>query len=410
MNSSKKDILILCQFFYPEYITSATLPTDLAVDLVKNGLEVDVITGYPSEYLNSNVIDKKENYKGVNIKRVKYLSLNRKNILGRAINFTTFYISVFLRLLNFKNYKAIIVYSNPPILPQLAVIAKKLFNTKIVYVSFDIYPEIAIKSGKISERGMIAKFMRHMNKILEKNVDRIVTLSNDMTNFYEIQRKIDPTKLVMIPNWEEDKVLSTKTINDSNIKSIFESGRFVVSYLGNMGVCQDIKTISDTMVKMKDSNVFFFFSGHGVKKESLMELIEKENITNAYVHDYLHGKDFEYVLNKSDAFIVSLVSEVTGLAVPSKTYTYYMASKPVISIMSKETDIAKEIENYQLGYAIENNDVNGLVEILEKISEDYQLCKKMKKNSNVLFKKKYTRQVNTSKYNEMMKEVLKNGN
>lgn len=31
----KKKLLILCQYFYPEYVSSATLPTQMAEDLVK---------------------------------------------------------------------------------------------------------------------------------------------------------------------------------------------------------------------------------------------------------------------------------------------------------------------------------------------------------------------------------------
>lgn len=42
----KKDILFLCQFFHPEYISSAQLPFDTAKALQKSGLSVDVLCGY----------------------------------------------------------------------------------------------------------------------------------------------------------------------------------------------------------------------------------------------------------------------------------------------------------------------------------------------------------------------------
>ena len=43
----KKDILIMCQYFYPEYVSSAVLPTELAVDLASKGWSVDVLCGQP---------------------------------------------------------------------------------------------------------------------------------------------------------------------------------------------------------------------------------------------------------------------------------------------------------------------------------------------------------------------------
>ena len=46
----KKDVLFMCQFFYPEYISSAVLPSETAFDLAKSGFEVGALCGYPHEY------------------------------------------------------------------------------------------------------------------------------------------------------------------------------------------------------------------------------------------------------------------------------------------------------------------------------------------------------------------------
>ena len=75
----KKKLLILCQYFYPEYVSSATLPTQMAEDLVKKGMYVDVICGWPYEYSNEKQVEKNENYKGINIKRLRYSKFNNKS-------------------------------------------------------------------------------------------------------------------------------------------------------------------------------------------------------------------------------------------------------------------------------------------------------------------------------------------
>ncbi len=53
---SEKKILILCQYFYPEYVSSATLPTQLAEDLIANHINVDVMCGWP--ILNRAIINR----------------------------------------------------------------------------------------------------------------------------------------------------------------------------------------------------------------------------------------------------------------------------------------------------------------------------------------------------------------
>ena len=83
----KKDILFLCQFFYPEYISSATLPFDTCKALRKAGSSVDVLCGYPLEYAEGKNIPMKEEVDGIGIHRVKYIQMDRKGFLGRIVNY-----------------------------------------------------------------------------------------------------------------------------------------------------------------------------------------------------------------------------------------------------------------------------------------------------------------------------------
>ena len=59
----------------------------------------------------------------------------------------SFTLSVLLHIFEIKDYQAVIVYSNPPVLPIAAILANRLFKTKIIFVSYDVYPEVAYASG-----------------------------------------------------------------------------------------------------------------------------------------------------------------------------------------------------------------------------------------------------------------------
>ena len=78
---------------------------------------------------------------GVSIRRLRYMQLSRRSRLGRLINYFSFTLSVLLHLFEIRNYRAVIVYSNPPVLPIAAILANKLFKTKIIFVSYDVYPD-----------------------------------------------------------------------------------------------------------------------------------------------------------------------------------------------------------------------------------------------------------------------------
>ena len=94
----KKDILFLCQFFYPEYISSAQLPYDTVLALKEAGFSVGALCGYPHEYLDGADIPTREVVDGVSIHRLKYIQTGRAGFLGRIINYFSFTFMVLLHL------------------------------------------------------------------------------------------------------------------------------------------------------------------------------------------------------------------------------------------------------------------------------------------------------------------------
>lgn len=406
----KRDVLFLCQYFYPEYVSSATLPYDTAKALVKAGFSVSVLCGYPSEYNKDGQVPREEINEGIKIKRLKYLQLKRSNFIGRLINYFSFTFAVFLRFFSLRNYKSIIVYSNPPVLPLISAWARKCFNTKMIFVSYDVYPEMAHITNSISKDGFISRMMGFINKRIYKNISNVVALSNEMKEYLlENREQIEEKQVVVIPNWYENK--SVEDVSKSYLNDKFSDLRpninLIVSYFGNMGICQDLETILGAIRILKDDNeVKFAFAGHGNKMNKLKNYIFEENLENAVVFDFLHGKDFQDALNISDVFLVSLTDGLTGLAVPSKTYSYMMAGKPVIAIMGLESDISKDLLENKAGFSLEVGEVDKLVTSIVNLKNDRKLRSEMGFNIRKVFETKYTTEKSTSKYVEMMRSVL----
>lgn len=406
----KKDILFLCQYFYPEYVSSATLPYDTAEALVKAGFSVGAMCGYPREYNNIGEVPLKEIHEGIEIKRLKYIQLKRSNFVGRLINYFSFAFSVALRFGYLRNYKSIIVYSNPPILPLIAAMASKLFGTRMVFVSYDVYPEMAHITNSISEGSIISNLMKFINKRVFKYVDKVVALSNEMKAYLlEHRASLKEPQIGVIPNWYEDKEITdvSKSYENEKFKDIAPKENLIISYFGNMGICQDLETILGAIRELKDDNsTKFMFAGHGNKMSTLKSKIIEEKLENVTVFDFLHGQDFQDALNISDCFLVSLTDGLTGLAVPSKTYSYMMAGKPIIAIMGKNSDIAKDLLENEAGYAMEVGQVSELINAINELKSNESEKEQMGKNCREIFLKKYTKEKCTKQYADMMKRML----
>lgn len=400
----KRDILFLCQFFYPEYISSAQLPYDTAQALNEAGFTVDVLCGYPREYLEGENIPLREERSGVSIRRLKYIQLDRKGFLGRLINYFSFTFMVLLQLGRFRRYRSIVVYSNPPILPWIASWGKALFGTKLIFVSYDLYPEVATVTGTLGRRNPICWLMNFINKRVYRRADRIVALSGEMKDYILKHRPIEADRVTVIPNWYSGKEEPREKREDNRFRETVR-GRFTVAYFGNMGTMQDMRTILGTIRSLRDDdNIFFLFAGHGNKLDRLKQITAEEGISNIAVLDYLHGDDFRDALAISDCALVTLEKGATGLCVPSKTYSYMMQGIPIIAIMD-ECDIVRDLEA-GAGRHVRNGEAEALTEILRTMAQEPEKLQEMGRKCRECYLEKYTAAVGTGKYVSLFRRLL----
>ena len=335
----KKDILFLQQFFYPEYISSATLPFDTAVRFAQEGYSVDVLCGYPYEYSQGEKIPTRETVNNVNIRRVKYTRMDKKIKIGRLINYVSLTVSMFMHLFSMRAYKTVIVYSNPPILPLVAAWASRLFKCNLIFVAYDLYPEIAVRTKVISDSSLIARLMQFVNKSVYRQVSSVVVLSSEMKDYLVKNRNISEEKVVVIPNWYKDEYKDSCDLGENSFASVTK-GRFAVGYFGNMGIAQDMVPIKEAIKYYKDDkDICFILAGHGTKHQEMVNLVEEEKIDNAYIYGFLKGQEYLDALKVSNCAIISLEKNLTGLCSPSKTYGCMMQGLPIVAIMD-ESDIA----------------------------------------------------------------------
>lgn len=404
----KKDVLILCQFFYPEYVSSATLPFEMAKSFVKEGIEVDVICGYPKEYALDEQVPKKEIVEGIGIQRVKYIQLNSKKKLTRLVNFFSFLVAMATKAMKLRKYKTVIVYSNPPLLPIIPALTKKLFGFDLVFVAYDIYPEVAILLGATREGSAIDKVTNKVNEVLYRNTTKVVALSQEMKE-YLVKHKpyMTEEKVEVIPNWYTDKPeLQETTIHNQKFRNLKASGKTIVLYSGNMGMAQDMQTVIEVAKQLKDDKeIQFMLVGHGCKLNALREQAEKESLNNIEFDEFLHGTEFTDVLKIADAYIVSLEKGVEALSVPSKTYSYMAVGRPLLAIMSEETDIAKDVNDNNIGFIIEQGDVRRMVQAITTLKEDKKLVAEMGQRCREVYEQKYTDKICIDKYIKMIKQL-----
>jgi len=229
-----------------------------------------------------------------------------------------------------------------------------------------------------------------LNRFVFDTSYKVVAISGDMKKYLVEEKGVKAEKIEVIHNWYKD---SYEDIT-------YETGKPVrILYGGNMGVAQDMKTITDAVELLGNDERFeFVFVGHGSKKEEIQKLIEKENIRNCKMYDFLPKDAYDELLKTSHMAVLSLEESVCGIGSPSKYYGYLALKKPVIAIVPEETDIAEDIREYQMGIHVKNGDAKKLRDELVRMYENPELLMQMSEQSYDMFRKKYTLEIASQKY------------
>ncbi|MBQ9993610.1 MAG: glycosyltransferase family 4 protein, partial [Clostridia bacterium] len=324
--------------------------------------------------------------------------------IGRIINFFSFTLAVMLRLGVIRQYKEVIVYSNPPLLPMAALIANVLFGTQFSFVCYDIYPEIAHATGALSEGGVISRFMRRLNAGIMRRAKNIVVLSGEMKEFLLSHREVEEGKIHIIHNWHTQSYGNALAAEEreeviAHLRDVTD-GKFVVSYFGNMGLCQDIDIILDAAEKLRDrEDILFLFAGHGCKVSDIERAVSERGLSHIALLGYLFDSEFEQALAASDCCLVTLEPPVNGMCAPSKLYSYLAAGKPILAAMDARCDMVLELEQYDAGGGV--SDAAQLAREILRMRDDEALLRELSDNCTKLYNERHLAQHSMALYAEL---------
>ena len=399
------DVAILCQFFAPEYVTSARLSWDTAKYLADSGMKVKAICGYPREYHTAGGVPLQETLDGVHIRRLRYLQLKRSSRLGRLINYFSFTAAVIRHIGVFRHCETVMVYSNPPVLPVAAVLAAILFGCRIAFISHDVYPEIAYASGNLSPGGVITRVMQGINRSLFKRADAVVALTDEMRGFLLWNRpELSEDRVVTIANWAHEA--PSEGAGNARRELGYAEDDFVVSYFGNLGVCQDATALLQAMELLKDQpHIHFLITGHGSKLPDVRQAAE--HLPNVKLCGFLTGEDFDRAVAASSCGIVSLERGLMGMCAPSKYYSYLQARLPVLAVVEKDSYIAAELREERAGLSTDAGDGRQLAQNILTLCQDPELCRKMSGNAARLYADRYAEDISLNKYADLFRGVLR---
>lgn len=394
--SRKEKILFLCQYFYPETLSSAVLPYELASKFSADGYDVSAMVGYPNEYIDTKyVCPSQETVKNIKIKRLKYSGLNRHKALGRIANILSFSFAVFMHPKRMRLADTYICTTNPPLLPFTAALYAKLFHKKLFIIMYDLYPDSVVSVGYLKKTSFIVKAFECVNQFAFRNATGVIALSSEMKDYLVRNKKIPSGKVAIIPNWYQDCHRDDKY--DVSLP-------LHIVYGGNMGEGQEFDTLLSAINALKEDERFkFTFIGQGSQKQKIKTFIKENRISNCECKDFIPKDEYDKLLNHAHLAVMTLKESECGLGSPSKFYGYLAAKKPVVAVLPESMDVAKDLKDYRAGICVSNGDSEQLVHMLLGLADNPGELKEMSNHAYQLFLEKYTLDKCYQKYEKLVR-------
>jgi len=193
-------ILLINQFYKPDTAATGQLLADVAGSLAEHGHDVHVICSRHRYDGGKGISVAVESAEGVTIHRVFATHFGRKMLIGRAIDYLSFYVCATLRALLLAKPDVCVSLTTPPFISMIGLMLSKLKGSRSVIWVMDVYPDIAVAYNVINKRTLLYHLLTRLNKTLYRDASAVISLGETMTERLQLLGAI-PENLHTVHNW-----------------------------------------------------------------------------------------------------------------------------------------------------------------------------------------------------------------
>src|SRR5262249_12319671 len=309
----KRRIIFLNRFFFPDHSATSQMLTDLAFHLADGGREIHVVTSQ-QKYDEPKVrLPSRETARGVRIQRVATTHFGRRMLLGRSIDYLSFYFAMWRTVLELiRPGDLLVAKTDPPLTSILAMRAANARGAHFVNWLQDLFPEIATQLRVPFFRGPVSQGLLSLRDHSLRAATANVVVGDLMAEQL-IGRGVPPERVHVIPNWSDDEQISPISHSDNPLRREWRlNGKFVVGYSGNLGRAHEFDTVLAAAEELRaNSRILFLLIGGGKKLDELARCVKKRGLDRSFRFvPYQDRTLLRYSLGAADAHWLSLRPEL----------------------------------------------------------------------------------------------------
>lgn len=424
-------ILFFSHYYTPEGNAPATRVSALCERWVKAGHDVTVVT-CPPNVPNGVVYDGYANKRtsevvnGVKVERVKLYIAANKGAIRRMFNFVSYFMKSLIAALRLPKADVVIATSPQIFCGYAGVWYKRLRRVPLIVEIRDIWPESMGAVGANIPK--IAYWvLERIEKSMYQKCDRLITVGEGYFNRLA-EKGVSKEKMSIVMNGTDLAVYSPREKNFELLKQFGLEGKFIVSYIGTVGMACGLEVVLDAAEKLSSEfrvlssefdsadnpkpeirnmkPIVFVIVGDGAYREKLEAEAKTRSLANVVFTGRQPKSSMPDWISSSDANLVHLKkTELFTTVMPSKIFESAGCKRPII--IGVDGFAKKLVMDAQAGLDMTPESADSLVECVEKLATDTELCKVLGENAYNNIAKVHNRDKQAEDYIEVLKGIVK---
>lgn len=387
-------VVIVNRYVYPDHAATAQLASDLASALGARGIEV-LMLGSQQRYDDPQArLPKRETGPGFGVRRVATTRFGRGGLLGRALDYASFYFSAGAALLGeLKAGDVVLAKTDPPLLGVVVALAARVRGARQINWLQDLFPDVAVALGTprlpaalrvlaawLADRALTAAWINVA--IGERMAERLLAAG------------VALERVSVIPNWPHQSPGEPLAPAASALRAALGLGRqFVVGYSGNLGRAHDSATLLDAAQRLQHHpHIQWLFIGGGHGLVQLQAEAQRLGLRHLRFAPYQPLDALADAMAASDVHLVSLKPELEGLIVPSKFFGVLAAARPTVFIGDGDGEIGRLVRGHDCGVVVAPGDGAALAAVLLALAQAPQRVAAMGAAGQRLLRQRFGRE------------------
>lgn len=411
-------ILVYHQYYLMPGSSGGSRFNELARLWSEAGHQVTVIAGNldytsserPQRYRGRWMV--RENDGAVHVWRCHVPTTYNRSYLGRMWAFGAFTLSAATATFALKEEPDVIITTSPPLLIALLgwLSARVRWKKPWVFEVRDLWPESAVTTGVLSERGPLTKLLYWLEKEAYARADRICVLTPAFRGDIVGRGLASDEAIFMVPNGADIDLfegVSPDDVRRARERWGWNDGQVVALYAGAHGRANALRQLVDTADRLRQrTDIVIACVGDGPERAALETEARDRGLSNIRFYGAQPKALMPAIVAASDIGVAVLQNNPTFRTVyPNKVFDSMIAKKPVVLGID---GVARQMvcDDAQAGVFAEPENPEALAAAIIRLADDPALRSRLGENGARWVRANASREQLAARYVEQLRSLV----